>query len=717
MSGRHTRTSSIPRLVGPKRTVFVVAGLTAAMFGVGLPASQASASPTFTPTSGGCVRPGNGGSVTCTFAFTGASETWSAPSGVTSVVWRLVGAQGGSTSQYRGGLGAQVAGTREVTAGEEFTVDVGRTGSPNMTGGVRPGGYGGGGDSGGGGSAGGGGASTVSDGDGRLLVAGGGGGASDWYPGGDAGAKDGSAGGGNTGEADTAGVGGGGATTTQAGGGGAGGNKNNCSATGTLNGGPGSGGSGANGGDGGIGGAGASGGGGGGGWFGGGGGGSAALCTGLGTGGAGGGGGSSNVRDGAGLTNVSYAVGGSVGTGNGSVSVTFDLADDDGPPSVTVDQADGQSDPAADSPILFSAVFSQPVTGFSAADVDFSGSTAGGTLAASVTEVAPKDGTSFEISVTGMTDAGDVVASIPAGKVADAQFSTNTASTSTDNLVQWQPDTAGPTASPSQSPAANGNGWNNTDVTVDWNWTDPSGIDLDHCDTSSVATLEGSYDVTGACKDGLGNASSAKVGVKIDKTKPQLSPTVVPNPVILGGALPTVSPGATDTGGSGVATASCGTPSTAAIGTFAVTCSATDNAGNTATAQVSYTVAAFFGQWHSPMPKSTVKAGSTIPVKFTLRNGSGAITGAVAKALVSGKQLRVLLTDKDGITVAETICCTWVSSSAYFQCNLKTPKKLTKNPYQLSVQERRAGSQSAADFFTAPGGTTTNPNPETIYFK
>ena len=88
-------------------------------------------------------------------------------------------------------------------------------------------------------------------------------------------------------------------------------------------------------------------------------------------------------------------------------TVTFNNA----VPSVTINQAAAQSDPTNASPILFTVVFSEAVTGFINSDVSFTGSTVGGTLAAGVSG----SGASYTVSVTGMVGSGTVVASIPAG--------------------------------------------------------------------------------------------------------------------------------------------------------------------------------------------------------------------------------------------------------------------------------------------------------------
>jgi len=106
-------------------------------------------------------------------------------------------------------------------------------------------------------------------------------------------------------------------------------------------------------------------------------------------------------------------------------------------PTATIDQASTQADPTVVSPIHFTAVFNEPVSGFSGADVSFSSSTAGGTKVATVTEISPNNGTTYDVSVSGMTSRGTVVATIPAGGAQDGAGNGNTASTSTDNTVGW----------------------------------------------------------------------------------------------------------------------------------------------------------------------------------------------------------------------------------------------------------------------------------------
>jgi len=126
-------------------------------------------------------------------------------------------------------------------------------------------------------------------------------------------------------------------------------------------------------------------------------------------------------------------------------------------PTVTINQASGQVDPTNASPINFTVVFSEPVTGFATGDVTLSG-TAGATTA-TVTETGPMNGTTYNVAVSGMTTNGTVIASIAAGVADDAAGNDNVASTSTDNTVTYDataPDTTitGTPPNPSNSSSA-----------------------------------------------------------------------------------------------------------------------------------------------------------------------------------------------------------------------------------------------------------------------
>lgn len=116
------------------------------------------------------------------------------------------------------------------------------------------------------------------------------------------------------------------------------------------------------------------------------------------------------------------------------IAVSYDGPVDTTSPTVTVNQAGDQPDPANNAPVLFTAVFSEPVTGFASDDILFAGSTAPGALSASVTG----SGATYTIAVSGMTGSGNVVISIPASAAQDSQGNANTASISVDNTVLFE---------------------------------------------------------------------------------------------------------------------------------------------------------------------------------------------------------------------------------------------------------------------------------------
>ncbi len=118
----------------------------------------------------------------------------------------------------------------------------------------------------------------------------------------------------------------------------------------------------------------------------------------------------------------------------------LDIADET-PPSVSIEQASGQPDPTNISPINFTVQFSESVSNFITGDVALSG-TAGATIA-TVTEIAPGDGTTYNVAVSGMTMAGTVIAEIYAGVASDAAGNLNTASPM-NKTVTYSTDTSLP---------------------------------------------------------------------------------------------------------------------------------------------------------------------------------------------------------------------------------------------------------------------------------
>ncbi len=166
----------------------------------------------------------------------------------------------------------------------------------------------------------------------------------------------------------------------------------------------------------------------------------------------------------------------------------------------------------------------------------------------------------------------------------------NTASVNGINI-----DKTAPTATASANPAPNGNGWNNTNVTVSFSGADAlSGIDF--CDANIVLSSEGAgQSASGTCTDMAGNVSNTATasGINIDKVAPVITvpANITTEATTAAGATVNYSVLVTDNLDNGI-TVSC-TPasgSTFAITTTTVTCTSTDQAGNTSSDTFTVTV-------------------------------------------------------------------------------------------------------------------------------
>lgn len=231
---------------------------------------------------------------------------------------------------------------------------------------------------------------------------------------------------------------------------------------------------------------------------------------------------------------------------------------------------------------------------------------------------------------------GEAVASI-AQTVTDVAGNTSNPS----NVVSVQIDKTAPTISAAATTSPNAAGWYNSNVTVQFTCTDAlSGILTGVCPTNQTLSAEGTAVASSAqtVTDAAGNTSDASnvVTVQIDKTAPTLNPVVSPNSVILNGTA-TVTSGAADTL-SGLDTQSCGALVTNTIGPKSVTCSAMDKAGNSFSKSASYNVNYRFDGFLQPINDtahttycgnpcvaSIFKGGSTVPVKFQLKDANGVV--------------------------------------------------------------------------------------------
>ena len=212
-------------------------------------------------------------------------------------------------------------------------------------------------------------------------------------------------------------------------------------------------------------------------------------------------------------------------TNNASTSTDNEVSYDGSKPDVTINQAGGQADPTNGSPINFTVIFSEVVSGFATGDVTVGGS------ANPTTGTVTGSGTTYNVAVSGMSGNGTVTASIGAGVAEDGAGNTNNASTSTDNEVSYdggKPDVtinqAGGQVDPTNSSPINFTvefteevtGFATGDVTVGGTANPTTGAVTGTGTTYNVAVsgMSGNGTVTasieaGVAEDGAGNTNNA----------------------------------------------------------------------------------------------------------------------------------------------------------------------------------------------------------------
>ncbi|MCB0127502.1 MAG: PxKF domain-containing protein [Caldilineaceae bacterium] len=210
---------------------------------------------------------------------------------------------------------------------------------------------------------------------------------------------------------------------------------------------------------------------------------------------------------------------------------------------------------------------------------------------------------------------------------------TSSGGTSTQSVTVKR-DATPPTITATAAPAPNGNGWNNSDVTVSFTCADAMSGLVGACPANQVLSTEGSTvnSTPQSISDQAGNsASSNVVTVKIDKTAPGVTVTGVSDGATYDpDNVPTASCSTTDVlaGVTTQATLSITGGNPDGTGSFTATCSgAIDNAGNNGSASVTYSVAYNWSGFFQPVDNlpvvNTVNAGQAIPVKFSLGGDYG----------------------------------------------------------------------------------------------
>jgi hypothetical protein len=247
---------------------------------------------------------------------------------------------------------------------------------------------------------------------------------------------------------------------------------------------------------------------------------------------------------------------------------------------------------------------------------------------------------------------------------------TDKAGNTASGTLAFKYDATAPSVTTSLARPADHNGWYNAPVDISAAGTDAtSGIDS--CETGTYSSPDSATaSATRSCTDLAGNTAADSVPFKYDATAPTLTPSVSPNPVVLNGSA-SASPGASDAT-SGVASAACGPVDTSSVGSHAVACTATDNAGNQTSVSAPYSVnyAATGSCLGSPGHQilqpinanyqtdlSVFKLGSTVPAKFRVCDANGVSIGT------AGVVTKFALVQKLGLDPSELIDETVLSTT------------------------------------------------------
>ena len=223
------------------------------------------------------------------------------------------------------------------------------------------------------------------------------------------------------------------------------------------------------------------------------------------------------------------------------------------------------------------------------------------------------------------------------------------------------------------------NGWYTSDVTVSWTIVDDDSDITSMTGCAATTITADTDDITLTCTaSSAGGPASNSVTIKRDATPPVLDPSVQPDPVPLhGNATATADAGDNL---SGLASQQCDDVVTSSTGSKSLTCTATDNAGNRASASITYTVQYDFSGFTDPVSNdgvNIVKAGRTIPLIWRLLDAGGTPVSTLAN--VSASVTPVACSVDDSPTTLPEEDAAGKSGlqnlgDGWYQYNWKTPK-------------------------------------------
>ena len=223
------------------------------------------------------------------------------------------------------------------------------------------------------------------------------------------------------------------------------------------------------------------------------------------------------------------------------------------------------------------------------------------------------------------------------GTARDRAGNTDSATVGGINIDLTAPNA--PSATPDRAPDyAGGGGWYGDEVVVTFagagdpelaDGDDGSGVDPATVPVDAVFDSSGSHTASGTVRDRAGNESAAgSITVQVDADEPSVALVCPSTPVLLGSTA--VASWTAADAESGLATPASGTVAldTSSVGTKSASApTAEDNVGHSAGAMCAYAVVFDFRGFFRPVDNAptlnVVKAGSGIPVKFSLSGDQG----------------------------------------------------------------------------------------------
>jgi hypothetical protein len=283
----------------------------------------------------------------------------------------------------------------------------------------------------------------------------------------------------------------------------------------------------------------------------------------------------------------------------------------------------------------------------------------------------------------------------------DAAGNTATASAAVDI------DATAPVVTAAVTGDTKGTEWFTGDATVTWTATDATSGGAVPCATSTVTT-DGTHPLSCTATDAAGNTGTGEVTVLRDATAPVLTVTGGPanGATYDFGDAPAASTCTASDATSGVDGACSVSGAGSAVGAHTQVATVRDKAGNEATDRRTYTVAAWrLDGFYKPVNMgatvvNTVKAGSTVPLKFNVHKGSAPLTANTGATFTAR---RISCATGDAQDPLEEFLSTGATSLRYDAAgaqwiqNWATPGSGKGSCYRVTMTTAD-GSSIAADF-------------------